>query len=323
MNAKQNTDLLPAYLIVGEDALKRDAVLARLRARLEKLGDLSFNSDEFLGDVAAGESIVTACNTIPFASEKRLVLVRGAEKLKKADSEQVVAYLTSPSPTSVLALEAEKLAKNTRLYKAIAALGKTAVIDCAPPKSYELPRQVRSMAVGCGVTFTEGAAAKLVELVGDDTVHLNSEIKKIALAHRGTDAVNENEVLSLVACTAEVKPWDFVNAFSSRDLAKCMRFWRVVKTTSPHALIAMCTVRIRELMCAQSLMRRGSIAQLPRALSQPDWRVKNHGTWARQFKPAELRAALCSARDAERAMKSGANPEATFRDWVVATLKRS
>lgn len=321
MATNKNTELLPAYLVVGEDALKREAVLSRLRKRMEAFGDLSFNSDDLNGEVVEGAAVVSACNTIPFASEKRLVYVRNADKLKKADSEEVVAYLKAPAPTTVLALEAEKLAKNTRFYKAFAALGKSAVIDCAPPKSYELPRQVRAMATSHGVTFTDGAAVKLVELVGENTVHLDNEIKKIALAHRGRDAVNENEVIALTARTAEVKPWEFVDAFAARDLAKCLRFLQLMESASPHALIAMCVSRIRELMCAQSLMRRGSAAQLQRALGMPDWRCKHHTAWARKFSGAELRRAVVSARDVEQAMKSGADPSAAFLDWVVGVLK--
>lgn len=319
---KNNNELLCAYLIVGEDALKRQAVLARLRKRMESFGDLSFNSDDFNGEVAQGESIASACNTVPFASEKRLVHVRNVDKLKKADSEPLVAYLASPCATTVLALEAEKLARNTRLYKAVLALGPSAVIDCAPPKSYELPRQVRAMATSHGVTFTEEAAAKLVELVGENTVHLDNEIRKIALAHRGRDAVNDGEVSALVARTAEVKPWEFVDAFSGRNLEKCLRCLAAMKSSSPHALIAMCATRIRELMCAQSLMRRGSVAQLARTLGMPDWRMKNHAAWARQFSAQELRRALSTARDAERAMKSGSDADAVFLEWVVATLRR-
>lgn len=321
MATNKNNELLPVYLVVGEDALKRAAVLKRLRARLEKLGDLSFNSDDLNGELVEGAAIVTACNTIPFASEKRLVRVRNADKLKKTDSEEVVAYLLAPCETTVLALEAEKLAKNTRLYKAVAAVAKTAVIDCAPPKSYELPKQVRAMATGHGITVSEGAARKLVELVGDDTVHLDSELKKIALAHVGSGVVGEDEVAALVSRTAEVKPWQLVDAFSARDLPQCLRCLSAMGSASPHALIAMCVSRVRELMCAQSLMHRGSIAMLPQALGYPSWRCKNHGTWARKFSAAELRRAIVTARDADQRMKSGADPHAVFTEWLIETLK--
>ena len=321
-NEHEQNSLLAAYLAVGEDALKREAVITRLRARLAKLGDLSFNADDFDGETAEGAAIVAACNTMPFASPVRLVYVRNVEKLKKADSEEIVAYLGSPSEFTVLALEAEKLAKNTRLYKAVAGLGAKAVIDCAPPKSWELPRRVRAMATGHGFALTEGGASALVELVGENTVHLNNELKKIALAHGGSDTVGEREVRALVARTSEVKPWDFTDAFAARNLPKCLSLLSVMESASPHALIAMCASRIRELMAAQSMARRGNPKGVAQALKLPDWRVKNHGAWARNFTAAELRAALVSSRDAERAMKSGSDADEVFYTWLVETLKR-
>ncbi len=321
-NEHEQNSLLAAYLAVGEDALKREAVITRLRARLAKLGDLSFNADDFDGETAEGAAIVAACNTMPFASPVRLVYVRNVEKLKKADSEEIVAYLGSPSESTVLALEAEKLAKNTRLYKAVAGLGAKAVIDCAPPKSWEMPRRVRAMATGHGFALTEGGASALVELVGENTVHLNNELKKIALAHGGSDTVGEREVRALVARTSEVKPWDFTDAFAARNLPKCLSLLSVMESASPHALIAMCASRIRELMAAQSMARRGNPKGVAQALKLPDWRVKNHGAWARNFTAAELRAALVSSRDAERAMKSGSDADEVFYTWLVETLKR-
>ncbi len=320
--SKKEESLLPVYLVVGEDALKRAAVLRRLRARVAEKGDLAFNSDEFDGEKASGADIAAACNTMPFASPVRLVAVHAAEKLKKADSEALVSYAASPSPTTVLALEAEKLAKNTRLYKAVAKVGKTAVIDCTPPKRHELPRMVRSMAVGHGVAFTEGAAAKLVELVGEDTVRLDNEVSKVALAHRGTDPVSEHEVMTLVSRTAEVKPWEFVDAFSARDLKKCLWCLNRMESSSPYSLIAQCVNRLRELICARSLCERGAQGSLASVLKMPAWRCKNHVAWARGFSATELRQALVSARDAERAMKSGSDPDAAFLDWVLSVVPR-
>ena len=107
-DSKNNKSLLSVYLITGEDALKRDAVMKRLRTRLSSMGDLSFNSDVFEGAEFTGDDVVNACNTIPFASPVRLVEVREADKLKKADSEPIVSYLDAPCETTVLALVAEK-----------------------------------------------------------------------------------------------------------------------------------------------------------------------------------------------------------------------
>ena len=320
-NAQKTDTLLPVYLVVGEDELKRRTVLDRLRKRLERRGDIAFNSDEFDGAVATGEAVVAACNTVPFASDVRLVQVDAADKLKKADADALIDYLGDPSPTTVLALVATKLAKNTRLYKAVAKHGKSAVIDCSPIKRSELPRTVRSMAVTHGFTMTDGAARALVAQVGESTVALDNELKKIAVAHRGNDPVSEHEVLEMVARTAEVKPWEFVDAFSARNAPKALWCLGRMESVSPHALLAMCTTRLRELITARALVDRGTPHALASVLKVPDWRVKNHVTWARGFTSAELRAALKGAALAERAMKSGANADERFLLWALEVMR--
>lgn len=323
MADKHEKELLPAYLVVGDDALKREAVLKRMRVRLEGMGDLSFNFDLFDGAHCDGVDVVSACNTIPFASEKRLVQVNAADKLKKPAAEAISEYLKTPSDSTVLMLLAEKLAKNTKLYKAVSALGSDAVIDCARPKSYKMQAHVRAMAPTHGITMTDDAASKLIELVGTDTVRLDNEIAKLASSHRGSDAVDEREVMDLVADSSTVKPWEFTDAFAARDLARCLKCLPKVEESSPIALLSMCTTRIRELICARSQMSAGGGAsQIAAELGVPDWKVKNHVKWARAFTDAELRAALVSSMDTEQKMKSGTPADAALTDWLVRTLAK-
>lgn len=328
MAKSANRELLPAYLIVGDDALKREVAVRRLRARMDALGDAAFNTEDFDGEVAIGADIVAACNTVPFACEKRLVFVHNAEKLRKADSEELVAYLSAPCETTILALEAEKLAKNTRLHKAVAAVGSKAVIECALPKGRdELPRKVREMGPGHGITLTEGAARRLVELLGDDTVRIDSELRKLALAHEGAGPVDEREVGALVARATEPKPWELTDAFAGRDLARVLKTVSLMRSSSPHALLPQCVRRVRELICVQSLMRRGAgdqeMAQALGLSPARAWTLKNYKAWVRAWRAGELRRALATARDAEQHMKSGGIPEAVFKDWLVGTLAKT
>ncbi len=320
--SKKQPPLLPAYLIVGEDELKRETVIKRLRGRLGKMGDLSLNSESFSGLTCTGDQVVGAANTLPFASEVRLVEVHDVDKMKKADSEFIVSYLEEPCRTTVLALLGTKVAKNTRLYKAVASIGKNAIIDCAPFARRDLAGAVRSMAVGHGIALTPGAAAALIDLVGTNTVALDGELRKLSLSHRGTDPVNENEVLSLVARTAEVKPWDFVDAFSRRNAERCIYLMNRLGGTSPFALLSMCVTRIRELITFKALVRRGDQARIASVLKMPDWRLKNHRSFAQQFSMEELIAALRAARDVEQAMKSGANQTEEFVSWMLVVCKK-
>ncbi|MBQ9003389.1 MAG: DNA polymerase III subunit delta [Eggerthellaceae bacterium] len=320
MPQDKTSKLLPAYLVVGEDELKRRTVLEKLRSRVAQVGDLEFNHDEFDGETAKGDAIVQACNTLPFASELRLVEVVQVEKLAKQDLEALVAYLAQPCESTVLALSGLKLAKNTRLYKAIVGIDKKAVVDCAPMKRHELIRALRSMAVGHGFTMTEGASAKLVELIGEDTVALDSELAKLALSRNDGNPVTERGIDALVTRTAEAKPWELVDAFAARDARQCAVLLPLMTSSSPYALIGMCTMRLRELACAKSLESRGELPNLASTLKVQPWRVKNHARWAGRWAERELERAFSTARDCERAMKSGTDPDTAFRDWLFSTI---
>lgn len=322
MAENQNRPLAAAYLLVGEDALKRATIMERLRKRVSDEGDLAFNSDSFKGSEAEGEAIVSACNTLPFMSAVRLVEVTEADKLPKDAVDLLIAYLKAPSDFCVLALDAEKLAKNTRLYKAVAALGGESVIDCAPPAARDMKSWVRNAAVSHGVTFSDKAAQKLIELVGTDTVKLDGEIRKVSLAHTGRDAVREGEVEALVTRTAEAKPWSFYDAVCERDLAKALAVLGKLDSASPYSLVAGLEGRLRELLCAYALARRGQTNGIAAALKKPDWQVKNHVRWVRGFTGAELREGLCSLAETEQAMKSGADPDAALLDWLLAFVPK-
>ncbi len=315
--------LLNAYLVVGEDQLKRQAVIRRLHIRLEKMGDLSFNMDTFEGEGAQGEAIVNACQTIPFASEMRLVEVTDAGRLSKKSQEEIASYLSAPNETTVLLLVADKLAKNSRLYKAVAALGDTAIIDCTPPKKWDLAKQIRAMATKHGVTITSEGAALLLEHVGEDTLRIDSELEKLALSHTGDHPIEAEDVRRLVAHVAEIKPWEFVDTFAARNIQGTIAMLPLLTSTSPYALLRQCVSRIRELLCAKTLEAEGNatLSSLAAKVSKRDWQIKKHFEDARRFTSDELICALSSSVKTELDMKSGTDPDAAFLDWVIAVLK--
>ena len=157
-------ELLPAYLIIGADEYKRSHAVSKMRARLEESGMAAFNLDERdMTKDPAIDDIIASLNTYPMGSEFRLVILDGCDKLPKAVSEPLVEYLASPAPTTVCLLVANSLAKNTRLYKAVAKVGAKAVIDCAPKKAWEMPKQVVGMARHHGKTMGLPAADCFLE----------------------------------------------------------------------------------------------------------------------------------------------------------------
>ena len=311
-------DLLPAYLIVGADELKRDAAVRRLRSRVP--ADMAdFNLDELDGaSLEEPGQLISSAQTMPFCADFRLVIVNGVGELAKPVSEAVVSYLADPNPQCVLCLVAEKLAKNTRLYKAVAKVGPHSVIDCAPLKRWELPPYVAKLAQKRGLSMDNAAAQELVERVGESTVALDNQIATLAQLVGDAGRITLADVEANVAQIAEVSPWAFADAVCERNAPRAMEMLNLMKAPSLVFLHSVLVGRLRELICAKSLDARGAAGGLARELGRQSWQVKNHVRWSRAFGEEELVELLGQAAVCERALKGSQDSEAAFVRFVLA-----
>lgn len=314
--------LLPGYLIVGSDELKSSRAVERMRARLGKSGMVEFNLDE--RDMTKDpqvDDIVASLNTFPMGAEFRLVILTNCDKLPKAMSEPLVEYFANPSPTTVCLVVATTLAKNTRLYKAIKKLGDKAIIDCAPKKTWEMPPQVVKMAAAHGKAMGLPAAEALVARSGENTRMLDNELKKLASMVTGSE-ITLADIERHVMRTAEVKPWEFLNAVAARDLVRSLELLKLQPAKSEVRLWSLLVTRLRELIVAKSLDTRGQGSQLATTLGVQGWQVKNHLSWARRWRMDELLEALSQAIEVELALKGSRDSELALRMWVISMTSR-
>lgn len=315
--------LLPAYLLVGPDEVKRDAAIDRLVSRLEASGMATFNLDDRdMTKPQEPDEIIASLCTFPMGSDFRLVILRSCDHLVKAMSEALVSYLAAPSPDTVCLIVADALARNTRLYKAVTKIDAKAVIDCSAKKRWELPAYVQGMASRHGISISSAAAEELVARAGESTRMLDTQLKKLA-AMTGSSSIELADVERYVVRTAEIKPWDFLDAVSARDVARALELYRLLPPKSEVRLLSLLLTRVRELIVAKALDERGQARELASTLGVKDWQVKNHVRWSRLFSMDELVGALHSAVETECALKGSRDSEIAFTTWFVSIAQRS
>ncbi len=312
--------LLAAYLIIGTDELKVRRVIERLDGRLEAAGgDPSFDRSELDAKSSLDPVLVrSTLDTLPFGADFRLVIVRNIDKAGKAVTDEIIAYLADPSPTTVLAMTAAKLARSSRLFKAVTKIDPSAVIDCAPKKHWELPRQVISMAKSHGMSMDLEAAELLVDLVGESTVLLDTELTKLAVALGDSKTIAADDVRRLVVRVAEIKPWNVLDAVCERDPALALELFDRMSGQNPMGFFTLAVGRIRELIAAKSLEEQGRIGSLAQELGLQQWQVKHHAAWARNYTMYVLCQALRSAADAEADLKSLPDKDAVLQKWLLS-----
>ena len=205
-----------------------------------------------------------------------MVILDGCSKLAKAVSEPLVEYLASPSPTTVCLIIADSLAKNTRLYKAIAKIDKKAVIDCSGTKRWELPRRVQQMATQHGKSISTAAAEELVSRSGENTRMLDNDLAKLAQMVEAPQ-IELSDVERWIVRTAEVQPWDFLNAVSARDMRRSLELFNLLPAKSYVWTYTLLCGRIRELIVAKALDARGQGPDLGTSLFDGRARCRARG----------------------------------------------
>lgn len=313
------SDLKPIYLILSEQEFLVQQALVRLKKRVGEVADLDFNMETFEGESASGDSIVVACNTLPFASDHRLVIVRNADKLSKDAADAITAYAADPAPTCVLALSAAKLAKNTRLYKAIDRLG--GVLERKTPRGAEFLRGVTSIVGDRGKRIAPDAVEAFVAATGEDLRKVNAELDKL-VSYIGTrDEITRADVDAVVANTAKTKIWEFTEALADRDCAMALRLSGALigDGESVFGLHAMALRTLRDLIAARSSADRGAggVSDLSRLLGRPEWQLKRLPRQARAFTGDELVGLLRAAADTEREMKTSRDARLALERWIV------
>lgn len=316
--------LKPVYLIYGDEELLLDRALHRLKERIAEVADLDFNYEGFDGENADAFAVIAAANTLPFGSEKRLVVVRSVDRMNAAGQSALAEYAKDPALTACLVLVATKMRKDSRLFKAVHALGGDA--EYRAPKKNEYASWVVDLFASKGRRLSMDGADALVRSVGRDLRRLETEADKI-VAYAGERAdLSREDVSSVVTETAPTSIFDFLNAVGARDCTQALRTLDslIDDGQDPNGVLAMTVRHLRSLIGARAVLDRGGTqAQVAREVGMADWQARNAIEQARRFSAAELTGALRSAAALDARLKSGqGDPRVNLEMWLVDLCRR-
>ncbi len=291
---------------------------------MSEVADLDFNYNVFDGDSADAASVVASANTVPFASERRLVIVRRADSMSTADLNVLADYALDPAEHTCLVLVASRIAKNTRVYKAVAKLG--GVAEYAAPRKSEYPSKVVGLFKERGKTVGLEAAELLVRAVGRDLRRLETEIEKVCAFAGGSSVLSKEDVEAVVATTATTSVFDFLSALGMRECRDALRLLaRILGSGQSVAGVHAMTVRhVRQLLGTRALSDRGqSQTDVAAALGLAPWQARDLVRQAGRHSAKELVGALVRAASCEAEMKTSRDSRLAFERWIIEFCRQA
>jgi DNA polymerase-3 subunit delta len=250
----------PVYFFFGEDDFLKDARVRELVEAAVDPATRDFNLELRRGPELDSETIDSLLSTPPMLAERRVVVIRDVDKLKKDARKLLDRYLERPATDTVLVLVAPAGAKAD---KPLADRGTP--VEFAPLTADRVIKWISHQAdTVLGRAITPDAVTLLVEAVGTDLAQLAVELEK--LASYASETIDESAVTAVVGVRRGESVGSLLDAIAARDAAAALTLVPGVlqqpKTTAVSIVMGLTT---QTLALAYGVAARDSGAA-PRAL---------------------------------------------------------
>lgn len=311
------------YLLEGEEEYAKDRGVDALMAGVpEALRE--FNAD--LLDDPGVDSLMELARTLPMMGERRLIVVKNARMLGKADGDAkaFAAFLPEiPESSTVALLQRGKADKRKALYKAIAKMGGT--VDFAPYSEGEAARWAVQYAKRKDVTLPPAQAAQLVEMVGSGTGEIAAELDKLCdFADRGgsvTQGMLEQSVRPRLEYSVFTMLEHFLAGRQGKAFAQLEQAFREEGSDAVFQLTAFFSSRLRAMLAARRLLGQGKReGEIVAALGGSPYAAKKSIQAAKGFTEEALEDALLLMAEVDYDGKTGRRPPAEALETALGRI---
>lgn len=251
---------------------------------------------------------------MPLFDPERFVLVRDPPQLhgnarKGADGAESLGRLLEECPptTSVCLVAHAKVAAGNPVPATVIRLGGRVSYHPAP-RGRDLQTWVRSAAAERGLRLPSRAIEHLIRVAGSDLGVIAGELDKLS-AYGGGRQLTMADIEGLVAGDERVQMWSVVEGLLGPDPGRGAAALEslVGEGRPPQYLLATLAGQVREVLLAQSLLRRpgGSGGALAAALGIPGWRADRLARQARSAPAPLVRSWLRALQRLDARIKAG------------------
>jgi DNA polymerase-3 subunit delta len=312
--------MAPVTLVIGEEELLAErAVTEAVAAAKEGLG--AGTSVEEVSGGALPDGFAMGLATASLFGGGRIVVVRDAETLDASARGAVLAAAADPSPGTVLVLRAAGPGRVAKFFKDLQQHAVT--VNAAKLKPSERAAWLRAEIRRLGRKADDGAAAALLDTVGQDLRELAGAVAKLHVAVPPPTAWTRAHVAEFLAPTADRGVFELTDAVLAGEPQAALRHLDSLLGQGEE-VIGLLGMLARQLRLVLRVLDYGNApkGQVAQAIGGGvrDWQVDRARRQARGFHPEDLRRALDLIAAADAEIRNGGLPARLLAELVVTRI---
>ena len=301
------------HVLFGKDAFSLREALDKLRSSLDADGMLANSTTVLDGRRTSLAEVTAACDTVPFMSANRLVIVEGLlSRLgggRRGGEEEawlpLAEYVDRMPPSTHLVLVDEEVEGGNPLLDALKGRGE--VSQFRPLYARAVPGWIGKRAQRLDLKLSAGAVRLLADFVGNDLWTLSGELEKLSVYAAGRP-VSEDEVRALVTAVRETTVFPLVDAIVEGRPAAAIKLLRQMfrqGSGAPYILL-MIQRQIRHLALAREMLEAGESARrIGETLRLPGFALERLLEQAPRYPAPRIKAAFQRLLEADLHIKRG------------------
>jgi DNA polymerase III subunit delta len=210
----------PVYYFFGEDSYNLTFALHTLEETFRPLLSSEFDKETIYSEDRSITDILGLATSFPFGSEKKLIIVREAEKIR--DKKPLKNYADTPAEFTVLALFHNGSITNLKSEPFKTLAENNFLFESKELKGRNLIDWLISAATEKGKKLSEENAQVLVDIAGENRNMLEDQLEKICIYLNKEKEITIESIQKVSSELKQFNIFDLQNAIGLKDKSKAL-----------------------------------------------------------------------------------------------------
>ncbi len=292
------------YLLYGEEGYLKRQYKERFTKAMLPEGD-TMNYAYYEGKNVDVREVIDLAETLPFFSERRLIVFENTGFFKSAGAE-LADYVKEMPPTTYFLFIENEVDKRSKLYKAVKAKGH--IVELGAQDEATLKRWVAGLVKKEGRQISESCIMYLLGKIGTDMENIQRELEKLFCYTLERDSIEKEDIDAVCVTQITNHIFDMVNAVAEKKQKKALDLYYELLALKepPMRILFLLTRQYRILFHVKDLLQKGyGRKEIASKAGLHPFAAGKYMDQAKYFKTRELRKIMEDSADIEQRVKTG------------------
>lgn len=309
------------YLLTGEEVYLRSQYKKKLQDALVSPDD-RVNMNFYQGKGISVQELIDQAETMPFFSERRLLVIEDSGFFKSA-SPELAEYLEQVPDTAYFLFVENDVDKRGKLYKTVKKNGRIA--EFSRQTEDTLMRWILGILKKEQKNITRSTMELFLEKTGTDMNRISMELEKLISYTLGKEMITAEDVEAV--CTAQTvnQIFEMINAMAQKNQRRALDLYYdlLALKEAPMRILYLIARQFNQIMQISELNSQGLGREaIAEKLGIQSFIVRNGLRYGRSFSQEQLRCAVETAVQTETDVKTGKLDEKLAVELVIVEMSK-